>query len=173
MNALERNTLRALLVVLTAALLFVAGACVVDTEHETEIEQPGADVEVEHEADGDVEIERESRIEDDLDHAGEQLAEGARRVDDALERASERIERRAGPFVDDAMLTARVKARLIADPEINPFQIDVDTVDGTVTLNGMVDTDDQRAEAEKLASRTPGVTQVINVIRVGRRADPA
>jgi len=73
----------------------------------------------------------------------------------------------AGTQVDDAAITAKVKAKLAADGDINPFNIDVDTNEGVVTLQGRVAKDDARTKAEQLARDTDGVTRVINLIKVG------
>lgn len=74
-----------------------------------------------------------------------------------------------GQQIDDATLTARVKTKLAADPQVNPFNIDVDTTNGVVTLRGRVRDDETRAEAEKLAQDTSGVRAVHNEITVGER----
>ena len=73
----------------------------------------------------------------------------------------------AGTQVDDAAITAKVKAKLAADGDINPFNIDVDTNEGVVTLQGRVAKDEARTKAEHLARDTDGVTRVINLIKVG------
>jgi osmotically-inducible protein OsmY len=69
--------------------------------------------------------------------------------------------------VDDAAITARVKAKLAADGDINPFNIDVDTNLGVVTLQGRVKKEDTRSKAEQYARQTGGVKRVINLITVG------
>lgn len=73
----------------------------------------------------------------------------------------------AGTQVDDAAITAKVKAKLAADGDINPFNIDVDSNEGVVTLQGRVAKDEARTKAEQLARDTDGVTRVINLIKVG------
>jgi hyperosmotically inducible periplasmic protein len=134
--------------------------------------------------DGD-EVEREldekgDQLESELEQAGEQLERGAdqvqrgaEQVGAALERGAERIEAEVGPVLDDASITAKIKAKLLADPEINSFHIDVDTVDGRVALNGKVASTEQREEAEDLARGTLGVRQVVNLIQVAGQAPPA
>ena len=72
-----------------------------------------------------------------------------------------------GQQVDDAAITAQVKTKLAADPEINPFNIDVDTDDGVVTLRGQVEDPEAKTEAGKLARGTSGVRSVHNEITVG------
>ncbi len=71
---------------------------------------------------------------------------------------------------NDAGITSKVKARLIADPDVNPFKIDVDTMAGVVHLRGTVNRDVQRQEAEKVARRTQGVRDVVNELGVGRKS---
>lgn len=69
---------------------------------------------------------------------------------------------------DDAALTARVKAKLLAEESIEGTQIDVDTQNGVVFLNGVVDTEDQKQKAVELAENTEGVQDVEDNLRVGR-----
>lgn len=73
----------------------------------------------------------------------------------------------AGEQLDDAGITAHVKAKLAADGDINPFNIDVDTVDGVVTLNGKVAKVEAKTKAGQLARETDGVRRVNNLIQVG------
>lgn len=72
-----------------------------------------------------------------------------------------------GEQVDDAAITAKVKSKLAADPEVNPFNVDVDTDDGVVTLRGRVDDSATKTEAGKLARNTDGVRGVRNMLEVG------
>jgi hyperosmotically inducible protein len=72
-----------------------------------------------------------------------------------------------GTQVDDAAIVTKVKAKLTADGDINPFNIDVDSNNGEVTLQGTVEKDIARTKAEQLARETEGVTRVINLIKVG------
>lgn len=97
--------------------------------------------------------------------AGEELSEAGEAVGRGLERANRQLE----PYARDVEITAKVKTKLAADPEINPFRIDVDTVNGRVTLSGTVRTERQREEAETLARGTEGVSEVRNLLEVGPR----
>lgn len=75
--------------------------------------------------------------------------------------------RTAGTQVDDAAITGKVKAKLAADGDINPFNIDVDTNEGVVTLQGRVTKEEARTKAERHARETEGVRRVINLVKVG------
>lgn len=71
-----------------------------------------------------------------------------------------------GEQFDDATITTKVKSKLAADPEVNPFNIDVDSNDGVVTLQGTVRDSEARTIAERLARETQGVKRVVNLIKV-------
>jgi hyperosmotically inducible periplasmic protein len=75
----------------------------------------------------------------------------------------------AGRNVDDANLTAAVKSQLVTEKAANLTRIDVDTDNGVVHLNGIVDSSDQKARAQELAQRVKGVKKVVNNLQVARR----
>lgn len=76
----------------------------------------------------------------------------------------------AGAQVNDSEIAAKVKAKLAADPDVNPFDIDVDVNDGMVRLAGNVDDSASRMEAGRLAEDTMGVRGVNNEITVGEKS---
>ena len=76
--------------------------------------------------------------------------------------------RPVGVVMDDAAITAAVKAKLLADPKVGGLKIDVDTRNGVVYLTG----DHMKSQAEidmamKLAKETSGVKSVENKMVVG------
>lgn len=71
-------------------------------------------------------------------------------------------QRSAGEIVDDATITSRVKTALLADPEISGLKINVDTVEGKVSLKGETKTLALRKKAESIARSVPGVRSVTN-----------
>ncbi len=75
----------------------------------------------------------------------------------------------AGENVDDATITATVKAKLVADKASNLTRVGVDTTRGTVYLNGSVDSTEQKARAEQLAWQAKGVKSVVNNLQVQKR----
>ena len=66
----------------------------------------------------------------------------------------------AGEAYDDTAITAKVKSSLIADSVVSASAIDVDTLAGTVSLNGIVKSEQERQRAIQLARSTQGVKQV-------------
>lgn len=75
----------------------------------------------------------------------------------------------AGDTMDDATITASVKSRLVADKATNLTRVDVDTNNGTVYLNGTVETAEQKTKAEQLAWQAKGVKSVVNNLQVQKR----
>lgn len=94
--------------------------------------------------------------------AGQDMKEGAEKAGDALAKGAETAAEATG----DAAITAKVKSMLLADPEVAGMKIEVDTVDGKVTLTGSAETPYQKKEAGKLARHTQGVRDVSNLIVV-------
>jgi hyperosmotically inducible protein len=74
--------------------------------------------------------------------------------------------RMAGEQTDDARISGRVGRRLTLDPDVKRYTIDVDTIDGVVTLRGKVDSETMKTSAEKLARDTEGVKDVKNELIV-------
>ena len=75
----------------------------------------------------------------------------------------------AGENVDDAKITASVKSKLVADKAANLTRVDVDTNNGVVSLNGIVETPQQKVRAEQLAREASGVQRVVNNLQVQGR----
>ncbi|MCG3159912.1 MAG: hypothetical protein JMDDDDMK_00937 [Acidobacteria bacterium] len=72
--------------------------------------------------------------------------------------------------VDDAVLTARIKAQMLTDGRISPTRINVDTLNGEVTLKGEAATQEEKEAAEQVARSVEGVRSVSNQIIVNPAA---
>lgn len=68
--------------------------------------------------------------------------------------------------IEDGVLTARVKERLIADPVTKTHNINVETFKGTVQLSGFVESDEARTRALQLAREVAGVKRVRDAMDV-------
>jgi len=68
--------------------------------------------------------------------------------------------------VADSAITAIVKSKLAVDNETSSANINVDTKGGVVMLTGVVVTQANKEQAERIARNTEGVTRVINNITV-------
>lgn len=72
----------------------------------------------------------------------------------------------------NARITASIKTKLISEPGLSAFAINVDTTDGLVTLSGKVDSLDHIAKAVKLALETDGVLKVVSTLQLVPPAKP-
>ncbi len=68
--------------------------------------------------------------------------------------------------IDDATLTAKVKAKMIADGRVSATRVNVESVEGVVTLKGEVPTPQEKTAAEDIAKTVEGVKRVSNEITV-------
>lgn len=71
-----------------------------------------------------------------------------------------------GQFIDDASITAAVKAELAKEENISSMQINVDTQNGNVHLSGKLPSTELIKKAEEAARRVPDVKTVISSITV-------
>ena len=71
-------------------------------------------------------------------------------------------ERTGGEVIDDSAVTTKVKSALLAEKDVNSFDIKVKTFDGTVQLSGFVDSQWQIDKAVQVASAVKGVRKVTN-----------
>ena len=67
-----------------------------------------------------------------------------------------------GQAVDDGIVTASVKAKLVEDTATKAYQINVETQKGVVQLTGFVDSTVAKARAGELARSVDGVAEVRN-----------
>jgi hyperosmotically inducible protein len=74
--------------------------------------------------------------------------------------------RSAGDVVDDAAITAKVKAKLFNDSVMGGFAVSVQTFGEEVTLTGGVDTTEQKDRAAEIARSVTGVRSVNNLIKI-------
>ncbi len=77
--------------------------------------------------------------------------------------------RQVGTFANDTFITSDIKANLFAQSAFKTFHIHVKTVDGIVTLHGVVPTEQLRQQAVTTAKEVKGVKGVIDNIEVNKR----
>lgn len=69
-----------------------------------------------------------------------------------------------GEYIDDSVITAKVKALLAQDEGLKTLEISVETYKGVVQLSGFVNSQETINDAEKIARSVEGVTSVKNNI---------
>jgi osmotically-inducible protein OsmY len=67
-----------------------------------------------------------------------------------------------GEYVDDSVITTKVKSLLAADDFLKSFQISVETFKGTVQLSGFVNSRNAVDKAGQIARSVKGVKSVKN-----------
>lgn len=98
------------------------------------------------------------KIDQTADAAGKKMGEAAEKVGEKLGEQG----MKTGVAIDDAEITAKVKAAIFAEPGLKTLQISVDTVKGVVTLSGSVDSPTNSNRAKALAVAVAGVKEVEN-----------
>jgi hyperosmotically inducible protein len=78
-------------------------------------------------------------------------------------------ERQSGRMMDDSTITTRINKAMIKDDLVKAHHIDVDTVDGHVTLSGLAKTDAELRRAVQIAKQEDGVKSVRNNLQVGEK----
>ena len=80
--------------------------------------------------------------------------------------AVSRGQQTVGAYVDDATLTAQIKAHFLDNKLVDGTAISVETLNGTVMLSGFAKSAQERSTAESIARDTKGVKDVKNAIVV-------
>lgn len=75
-------------------------------------------------------------------------------------------DRGVGEVIDDATITARVKARFAGDGQVSAMRITIETRNGVVQLAGFAVSEAEKTRAGELARGVSGVKQVHNDIIV-------
>ncbi len=73
--------------------------------------------------------------------------------------------------VDDAAISASIRARVLQDGELNPLLVFVATDEGEAYLIGRAPTEEAILRAEDYARAVSGVWSVINHLRIGERSE--
>lgn len=76
--------------------------------------------------------------------------------------ASTQKRQSTGEYVDDSVITAKVKTAIFNEPTLKTTQITVTTHNGVVQLSGFVDTPASVTRAGEVAERVEGVMAVKN-----------
>lgn len=77
-------------------------------------------------------------------------------------QAEDPTKRSTGKYIDDKVVSAKVKTALLQDPEVKALQVKVETYNGVVQLSGFVDKPEQIHRAAEVAKGVEGVKSVKN-----------
>ena len=84
---------------------------------------------------------------------------------DAREKAKTAGDK-LGTSINDAWIHTKITSKLISDKDTPARKINIDVVDGVVTLRGEVTNATAKEEADRIAMATEGVKRVRNLLKV-------
>ena len=84
----------------------------------------------------------------------------------ALGCASTRTQEGTGEYVDDTVITTKVKAAILNEPTLKSAEINVETFKGVVQLSGFVSSQAAENKAVEVARTVGGVKSVKNDMRL-------
>lgn len=122
----------------------------------------------------------ESEIDKDLAGEVAKSVEGIKKVKNQLtvDKTAAEAARKSSSYeekaqwrqnIDNATLTANVKSRLLLNENTDGLDINVDSVDGVVTLSGTVESEAEAALAEQIAKNAEDTREVNNRLQVKAR----
>ena len=91
---------------------------------------------------------------------------GAVLIATAFGCASTSTSEGTGEYIDDTVITTKVKAAIFEQPNLKSAEINVETFKGVVQLSGFVTSQASVNEAVMVAKNVKGVTSVKNDMRV-------
>lgn len=156
-NLMDRPAHRIASILAVSALALGLTACG-KTEEPTVGQRLDSAVEKTEQAAADARVKAESAIQS----AETKMEQGAANAEGTAKDAANT----AKGAIDDATITAQVNAGLAKDPDLSALKINVDTVNGKVTLNGPAPSTVARDRAETIAKSVTGVTSVNNQLVV-------
>ena len=80
--------------------------------------------------------------------------------------AATRTQEGTGEFVDDTVITTKVKAMILNEPMLKSMEVNVETFKGRVQLSGFVSSKAAMDKAVELARDVKGVSSVANDMRM-------
>jgi hyperosmotically inducible periplasmic protein len=106
--------------------------------------------------------------------AGQKIDRAAENVQQKIEQATEKTAQKiegakeslidkaqsTGEYIDDSVITTKVKTAILNDPILNASRIEVTTVNGVVKLSGTVDSEPAIGRAMEVASNQKNVKSV-------------
>ena len=156
-NLMDRPAHRIASILAVSALALGLAACG-KTEERTVGQRLDSAVEKTEQAAADARVKAESAMQS----AETKMEQGAANAEATAKDAANT----AKGAIDDATITAQVNAGLAKDPDLSALKINVDTVNGKVTLNGPAPSTIARDRAETIAKSVTGVTSVNNQLVV-------
>ncbi|MGZ8159678.1 MAG: BON domain-containing protein [Methylobacter sp.] len=116
--------------------------------------------------------------------AGKKIDRAAEKAEQKIEQTTEKAEKQieaakesvtektetAGEYIDDSVITTKVKTAILNDPMLNTSHIEVTTDKGVVKLSGTVDSEQNIGRATEVAKSQEHVKSVLTDLTVATPA---
>ena len=107
-------------------------------------------------------VEAKAKAETSLGKAEDAMKDAAQKAEASGKKTADSV----GATIDDVAITASISAELAKDAELSAIKINVDTKNGSVTLNGPAPSAAAKEKATVIAKAVKGVTSVNNMLVV-------
>ena len=97
---------------------------------------------------------------------GQTAAERAKQAGQEISQKTAEAAKTAQEALGDGALTTKIKAKMALDDRVKALDLNIDTVNGVVTVTGKVRTRAERERALALARETNGVRQVVDHVTI-------
>lgn len=87
-------------------------------------------------------------------------------ADEFVKAQSIRDRIRTAQYIDDTVITGKVKAALLKERALSALAVSVETYNGTVLLSGFVENENQARRATEVAAGVKGVVEVKNNLEI-------
>jgi hyperosmotically inducible protein len=114
------------------------------------------------------------KIDNAVEQAGEKLDTATEKAGDKVDAAKQSVKHKADvaeEYIDDTMITLKVKTALSSDPLLKTAKIEVTTVNGVVTLKGSVDSEASLVQAIADVNKQAHVKSVQSQLVVNPKQD--
>lgn len=107
-------------------------------------------------------VDAKAKTASSMANAGNAMKDAA----SSAEASGKGMAEKAGDKADDAVITARLSSNFAKDPDLSAIKINVETLNGAVTLTGTAPTEAAKEKATTLAKGLKGVASVDNKLVV-------
>ena len=107
-------------------------------------------------------VDAKAKAETSLGKAEDAMRDAAQKAEASGKKTADSV----GATIDDVAITASISAEFAKDAELSAIKINVDTKNGSVTLNGPAPSAAAKEKATLIAKAVKGVTSVNNMLVV-------
>jgi hyperosmotically inducible protein len=114
------------------------------------------------------------KLDRSVENAEQKIEQGTEKAESKLDDVKESIIEKteaSGQYIDDSVITLKIKTAILNEPSLKVSQIKVTTADGVVQLSGTVDSQQSIDKAIEIAQSQDGVKSVQSDLTVNTTGD--